>query len=50
MIINSVGNAVTAITARLTSLSSFDGTESKVGQYMHCISIIMSFQIFMYKV
>ena len=31
-IINSVGKAVTAITARLTSLSSFDGTESKVGQ------------------
>ena len=31
-IINMVGKAVTAITARLTSLSQFDGTESKVGQ------------------
>ena len=32
VIINLVGKAVTAITGRLTSLSSFDGTESKVGQ------------------
>ena len=32
MIINLVGKAVTAITGRLTSLSSFDGMESKVGQ------------------
>ena len=32
LIINLVGKAVTAITGRLTSLSSFDGTESKVGQ------------------
>ena len=31
-IISTVGKAVTAITARLTSLSAFDGTESKVGQ------------------
>jgi len=32
VIIERVGKAVTAITARLTSLSQFDGTESKVGQ------------------
>ena len=32
VIISLVGKAVTAITGRLTSLSSFDGTESKVGQ------------------
>ena len=31
VIIERVGKAVTAITARLTSLSQFDGTESKVG-------------------
>ena len=30
VIIAGVGKAVTAITARLTSLSQFDGTESKV--------------------
>ena len=30
VIIERVGKAVTAITARLTSLSQFDGTESKV--------------------
>ena len=30
VIIATVGKAVTAITARLTSLSQFDGTESKV--------------------
>ena len=32
VIISTVGKAVTAITGRLTSLSAFDGTESKVGQ------------------
>ena len=32
VIITQVGKAVTAITSRLTSLSTFDGTESKVGQ------------------
>ena len=32
VIIERVGKAVTAITARLTSLSQFDGTESKVTQ------------------
>ena len=32
VIINLVGKAITAIMGRLNSLSSFDGTESKVGQ------------------
>ena len=32
VIIERVGKAVTAITARLTSLSQFDGTESKVNK------------------
>ena len=32
MIINLVGKSVTAIMGRLNSLSTFDGTESKVGQ------------------
>ena len=32
VIIGQVGKAVTAITSRLTSLSTFDGTESKVSR------------------